>query len=193
MSESLTLRTAFFNLVGGRRQDSSEGFRVNGNLRTHSGESLGFYAVSEATPPGPMGSRARRLVLDVFEEEVASEIELSIGSRLRHGVSQAHLALQSEFNGHVQVGLTVVISSENSIYLLQVAPAQAYVKHDDALHAISPTGNAQAGFSRALGGQAEPEVFLFRDSIEEGDLILLTTSWVAQALDPDHLRDAFAE
>jgi hypothetical protein len=194
MSDRLSLRTAFFNLVGGRRQDSSETFRANGTFRTHSGEVLGFYGVTEASPPGPMGARARRLVLDVVQEELASRFDLSLGARLKHAVNVANDALRTEFSGHVQVGLTLLVSESDALYLLQVPPGQAYVLHDGTLHAVS-AGLAEdpASFDRALGSSTDPYVCLFRDTIETGDLILLASSWVAEAMDPDDLRDAFAE
>jgi len=194
MTDRIVLRTAFFNLVGGRRQDSSETFKLTANLRTHSGERLGFYAVTEASPVGPMGARARRMVLDVLQGELASRFDLPHGARLKHAVSAAHDALLTEFGGHVQVGLTVLLSQDSALFLLQVPPGQAYVLHEGTLHSVSPTQPGESiGFTQSLGSQAGPYVCLFRDTIESGDVLVLSGSWLADNMDPDDLRSAFAE
>ena len=193
MNDRLTLSSSYFNLIGGRRQDSADTFRVLASLQTHTGEQAALYAVSEASTPGPMGARARRLVIDVIQGEYASRFDLAPGPRLKTAVEAAHEELRNEFQGHVRVGLTALIAEGPSLYLVQVPPAQAYVLHNGNLHAVTAEPpNDSLPFANALGCPGIPITSLFRDTMEESDVILLCSSWFAQNLQAQDLRSAFA-
>ncbi|HZT96806.1 MAG TPA: hypothetical protein VFB34_08210 [Chloroflexota bacterium] len=188
----MTLSSAYFNVSGGRRHDSADTFRVLSSLRTHSGEQAALYAVSEASAPGPIGARARRLVIDVIQGEYSSRFDLAPAARIRASVEAAHEELRAELNGNIRVGITALVAEDSDLYLLQVPPAQAYVLHGDNLHSInSDSPNETVPFAHALGGNAEPTISLFRDRVEESDIIVLCSSWFAQELSGDELRGAF--
>lgn len=193
MADRLVFHTAFFNLVAGKRQDSADTFRLNPNLRDHSGERIAFFGVTEAAPIGPMGARARRLVLDVVEGEYISRFDIAPGARLKLAIEAAQQALLNEFSGHVRVGLTVLVLEGESVYLLQVPPGLAYVLHDGTLHSISAGQPDEEEFAFALGSAQEPCVSLFKDAVEPGDVIALASSWFARHVGADDLRAAFAE
>ncbi|HEV3310796.1 MAG TPA: hypothetical protein VG815_09780, partial [Chloroflexota bacterium] len=194
MNDRLVLSSGYFNLAGGRRQDSADSFRVNASLKTHAGDVVGFYAVTEASTPGPLGERARRLAVDAIQGDYASRFDLQPGARLKAAVQSAHHTLVTEFGGQVSVGLTVLVGHGPSLYLLQVPPSQAYVVHDGSLHSVSAggAGDGAEGFANALGSSAGPRVSRFRDTIEPLDTIVLCSSWFARELEPEELRVAFA-
>ena len=191
MNDRLVLSSAYFNITGGRRQDSADTFRVLASLHTHSGEEAALYAVSEASAPGPMGARARRLVIDVIQGEYTSRFDQPPAARLKASIEAAHRELQNEFKGHVRVGLTALVAEGSSLYLLQVPPAQAYVLHDGNLHSVNTGPPGSVPFAHSLGCSGEPEISLFRDRVEESDIIVLCSSWFAQELDGDDLRSSF--
>lgn len=193
MDNHLVLSSSYFNITGGRRQDSADTFRVLASLRTHSGEEAALYAVSEASTPGPMGARARRLVIDIIQGEYASHFDLGPAARLKAAVEAAHQELANEFKGHVRVGLTALVAEGHSLYLLQVPPAQAYVRHEGDLHAVdSKAPNAATPFAHALGASGSPTISMFRDTMEPSDVVVLCSSWFAHELEPDELRAAFS-
>ena len=193
MTDHVLLSTRYFNITGKRRQDSADTLRMLASIQTHSGEKAGFYAVSEASGPGPMGSRARRLVLDTMLGEFTSRFDLPPAARLKAAVLAAQEELVTEFAGHVRVGITVLVSQESSVYLLQVPPAQAFVLQDGNLHSVAPQGTPEAsGFAAALGSEDAPNISLFRDTMEPEDAIVLCSSLFARELQPEDLRDAFA-
>lgn len=193
MNDRLVLSSSYFNMSGGRRQDSADTFRVLASLQTHAGDEAALYAVSEASAPGPMGARARRLVIDVIQGEYASRFDLAPGLRLRAAVESAHAELLNEFQGHVRVGLTALVADGPSLYLLQVPPAQSYVVHDGDLHSVSADpAKGSVPFAHSLGGPTDPSIALFRDTMEPSDVIVLCSSWFATELEPEELRSSFA-
>lgn len=193
MNDRLVLSSAYFNVTGGRRQDSADTFRVLASLQTHSGEHAALYAVSEASAPGPMGTRARRLVIDVIQREYTSRFDLPPPNRLKAAVRSAHDELLDEFQGHVRVGLTALIAEGRSLYLLQVPPAQAYVSHEGNLHSVGASpGSDAVPFAQSLGSPNGPEISLFRDTVEASDVIVLCSTWFARELESEELRVAFS-
>ena len=186
MTERLVLASDFFNIADKRRQDSADTFRVSPELRSHAGDVAAFYAVTEASTPGPMGSRARRLVVEVMQSEYASRFDLSPGARLKNAARAAHTELLKEFSGHVRVGISVLVADEHALYLLQVPPAQAYVLQQGSLHSVTAAQPKKStAFSFSIGSTDEPYTSLFRDTIEPGDAIVLCGSWVANELEPE--------
>src|SRR5579884_8899 len=193
-TERLLLSSAYFNITGGRRQDSADTFRVLASMQTHSGQEAALYAVSEASAPGPMGSRARRMVIDVIQGAYASQFELGPAARLRGAVLAAHEQLRVEFERHVKVGLTALVAEGTSLYLLQVPPAQAFVLHDASLHSVSAASRMpDKPFAQAMGGDEEPAISLFRDTMEPDDVVLLCSSWFAGRLPAEELRSVFSD
>jgi hypothetical protein len=193
MNDRLVLSHDSFNIAGGRRQDSADTLRVVPSLQTHTGEVAALFAVSEASTPGPMGARARRLVLDVIQGEYASRFDLAPGARLKSTIQAAQQELLNEFKGHVRIGVTILLAEGSALYLLQVPPAQAYVLHDASLHSVSAAQpHDGAPFAFSLGSANDPYVSLFKDTMEPSDIVVLCSSWFAVEMEPSELRAAFA-
>jgi hypothetical protein len=131
------------------------------------------------------------LVIDVIQGEYTSRFDQPPAARLKAAIEAAHRELYGEFKGHVRVGLTALVAEGASLYLLQVPPAQAYVLHDGDLHSVNTGPPGSVPFAHSLGCAAEPEVSLFRDRVEESDIIVLCSSWFSEELDGEDLRSAF--
>ena len=193
MNGRLSLSSEQFNISGGKRQDSADTFLVLPSLETHSGETAALYVVTEASTPGPMGTRARRLVIDAIQEAYTSRFDLSPGPRLRAAIAAAHAELADEFKGHVRVGLSVLASDGTSVYLLQVPPAQAYVIHEGNLHSVGTTGSSKdSAFADSLGTPNKPILSLFRDTMDRSDIVVLCSTWFARELNAEEVRASFA-
>jgi hypothetical protein len=195
MRDDLILSSAYFNISAGKREDAADTLRVLSTLHTHDGEEAALYAVTEASTPGPMGTRARRLVVDVIQDEFSSRFDLAPGARLKAAVDVAHERLFDEFNGHVRVGLTVLIAEGPSLFVVQAPPAQALVLHQGDLHSVrsgARDGSDEEMFSQSLGSPVDPSTSLFRDTMEDGDVFLLCSSWFSQTLSNSDLKASFA-
>ncbi|MBV9278482.1 MAG: hypothetical protein JOZ41_00225, partial [Chloroflexi bacterium] len=193
MDDELVLLTSYFNVAGGRRQDTADTFRVEPGVTsaTSPDGSAALYIVTEASTSGAIGPRARRRAADVVIWEYSSHGDDPPVPRLKAALRAAHEAILGEFDGHVTVGLSVMAVEKDTVYLGQVAPAQVYVLHDGNLHSIA-AGGGSSPFSRALGSADGVEVAVFRDQIGSEDVISLCSSWFHRGVEPDELRDCFA-
>jgi hypothetical protein len=138
-----------------------------------------------------MGPRVRRLAADTIAWEYSTHSQEPPAARLRAALRAAHDQIRSELDGHVSVGASVIAVEHKDVYLAQVAPAQVYVLHEGSLHSISATVGGSSPFANALGSSRGPQVQLFRDQVEPGDMIALTASWFHQSADPTELRECF--
>lgn len=194
MDEELVLLTSYFNLVDGRRQDTADTFRVESDLSSSTSPDghAALYLVTEASAAGHMGARARQLAANTVAWEYASNAAEAPVARLRAALRAAHRAILDEFDGHVTVGISVMVVEGDTVSLGQVAPAQVYVLHDGGLHSIAATVEGTSPFARALGTSSTPRISVFRDQISPGDVLALTSSWFQRTIDPEDLRLAFA-
>lgn len=193
MEDELVLLTSYFNLVGGRRQDTADTFRVDTDLPSSSSPdgTAALYILTESSTGGHMGPRARRLVADTISWEYSSHPEDQPVARLKSALQAAHDELVREFDGHVAVGTTVIAVERDVIYLAQVAPAQVYVMHDNSLNSVPATSNGSAPFARSLGARSEPAISVFRDQMESGDVIALCSTWFDRTADTADVRECF--
>lgn len=193
MDDELVLFTSYFNLSGGRRQDTADTFRVDPNLSSTSSPdgAAALYIVTEASMSGHMGPRARRVAADVVAWEYASHGDDAPAPRLKAALRAAHDAVLREFDGHVAVGMSVMAVEQDTVYLGQVAPAQVYVLHEGSLHSISASAEGTSPFSGALGAQAGAQVSVFRDQIGPEDIVALCSSWYHRGADAEDLRACF--
>jgi hypothetical protein len=193
-NDQLVLLTSYFNLAGGRRQDTADTFRVESSIPSSSSPDgvAALYVVTEASAGGHMGPRARRLAADTIAWEYQQNADVPPPQRLKGAFRAAHEQISQESDGHVAVGASVIAVEADSIYLAQTSPGQVYVLHDGQLHSIASKSETGSAFSRALGSQAGPRTSLFRDEIAVGDVLALCSSWFSRAADPDDVRDCFA-
>jgi hypothetical protein len=192
-SEELVLLTSYFNLAGGRRQDTAETFKVESSVPSGTSPDgvAALYVVTEASTGGNIGPRARRLAAETIAWEYQEAAQAAPPQRLRGALRAAHTAISDEGDGHVAVGAGVIAVEGDNIFLAQAAPAQVYVLHEGQLHSIASTEEDTA-FSHALGARGGPEISLFRDQISSGDVLALVSSWYAQGADQDDVRECFA-
>ena len=193
MDDELVLLTSYFNLSGGRRQDTADTLRVEPSLSsaTSPDGSAALYVVTESSAGGHMGPRARRRAADVVAWEYSSHADEPPAPRLKAALRAAHEAVLSEFDGHVAVGLSVMAVEKDTVYLGQVAPAQVYVLHEGGLHSIAADAGGTSPFARGLGSTAGPQISVFRDQIGPGDVVALCSSWYHRGVEAEDLRDAF--
>jgi len=193
MDDELVLLTSFFNLAGGRRQDTANTFRVESNVPSETSPDGGaaLYVVTESSASGQMGPRARRTVADTIAWEYQAHKDVPPPARLKAALRTAHEAVAHDFDGHVTVGATVIAVEQDNIYLAQVAPGQVYVLHEGSLNSINASVDGTAPFERALGSVRGPRISLFRDEIGAGDVLTLCSSWFERTPDRDELRDCF--
>jgi hypothetical protein len=192
-SEELVLLTSYFNLAGGRRQDTADTFKVESSVPSGTSPDgvAALYVVTEASTGGNIGPRARRLAAETIAWEYQEAASAAPAQRLRGALRAAHTAVADEGDGHVAIGAGVIAVEGDSIFLAQVSPAQVYVLHEGQLHSITAT-EERATFSRALGATAGPEISLFRDQISTGDVLALVSSWYARGADQDDVRECFS-
>lgn len=195
MDDDLVLLTSYFNLANSRRQDTADTFRVDPALPSATSPSgaAALYVVTESSTGGNMGPRARRLAADTIAWEYSARGEDAPAPRLKAALRAAHEALHGEYDGHVSVGASVIAVEGTTVYLAQAAPAQVYVLHDGSLHSIPADVKDSLPFSRALGGNAGPQLFVFRDEIAAGDVLSLCSSWFHRSADPEDLRECFSQ
>jgi len=193
MDDELVLLTSFFNLAGGRRQDTANTFRVESNVPSETSPDGGaaLYVVTESSASGQMGPRARRTVADTIAWEYQAHKDVPPPARLKAALRSAHEAVAHDFDGHVTVGASVIAVEQDNIYLAQVAPGQVYVLHEGSLNSINASVDGTAPFERALGSVRGPRILLFRDEIGAGDVLTLCSSWFEHTPDRDELRDCF--
>jgi len=193
MDDELVLLTSYFNLAGGRRQDTADTFRVDPSVAsaTSPDGTAALYIVTESSGGSHMGTRARRLALDTVAWEYASHGDVQPAARLRGALQAAHEAVVGEYEGHVSIGMSVIAVEGDTVFLGQVAPAQVYVVHDGGLHSIAAAVEGTSPFGQALGSSAGPQVTVFRDQIGAGDVVALCSSWFHRGADPDDLRRCF--
>ncbi|HCG02606.1 MAG TPA: hypothetical protein DEV93_18940, partial [Chloroflexi bacterium] len=146
-NDQLVLLTSYFNLAGGRRQDTADTFRVESSIPSSSSPDgvAALYVVTEASAGGHMGPRARRLAADTIAWEYQQNADVPPPQRLKGAFRAAHEQISQESDGHVAVGASVIAVEADSIYLAQTSPGQVYVLHDGQLHSIaskSETGSA---------------------------------------------------
>lgn len=194
MEDELVLLTSYFNLVGGRRQDTADTFRVDTDLPSASSPdgTAALYILTESSTGGHMGPRARRLVADTIAWEYSSHPDDQPVSRLKAALRAAHDQLAREFDGHVAVGASVIAVERDVVYLAQVAPAQVYVMHDNSLHSLPATADGSAPFARSLGSRTGPTISVFRDQVEAGDVVALCSTWFDRTADATDVRETFA-
>lgn len=193
MDDELVLLTSFFNLAGGRRQDSANTFRVESNVPSETSPDgvAALYIVTESSASGQMGPRARRTVADTIAWEYQAHKDVPPPARLKAALRTAHEAVAHDFDGHVTVGGSVIAVEQDNIYLAQVAPGQVYVLHEGSLNSINASVDGTAPFERALGSVRGPKISLFRDELGAGDVLTLCSSWFEGTPDRDELRDCF--
>jgi hypothetical protein len=193
MEDELVLLTSYFNLAGGRRQDTASTFRVDPSLQSATSPDgvAALYVVTESTTGGQMGPRARKLAADTVAWEYSSHGDVPPATRLKTALKTCHEAVLREFEGHVSVGLSVIAVERDSIFLAQVAPGQVYVVHAGSLHSVPAIAEGSSPFARALGASAGPKITVFRDQIGPGDVLALTSSWFHRAADPEEIRECF--
>lgn len=194
MEDELVLLTSYFNLVGGRRQDTADTFRVDTDLQSASSPdgTAALYILTEASTGGHMGPRARRLVADTVAWEYSSHPDEQPVARLKAALRVAHDELLREFDGHVAVGASVIAVEHDTVYLAQTAPAQVYVMHDNSLHSLPALTEGSSPFARSLGSRTAPTISVFRDTIGAGDVIALCSTWFDRTADSDDVRECFA-
>jgi hypothetical protein len=192
-NDQLVLLTSYFNLAGGRRQDTADTFRVEASVPSSSSPDgvAALYIVTEASAGGHMGPRARRLAADTIAWEYQQNGDVAPPQRLKAAFRAAHEQVSQESDGHVAVGASVIAVEGDSIYLAQTSPGQVYVLHNGELHSIASQVESGSAFSRALGSQAGPRTSLFRDEVAVGDVLALCSSWFSRAADPEEVRDCF--
>jgi hypothetical protein len=192
-SEELVLLTSYFNLAGGRRQDTADTFKVESSVPSGTSPDgvAALYVVTEASAGGHMGPRARRLVAETIGWECEQAADAAPPQRLRGALRAAHVAVADEGDGHVAVGAGVIVVEAGSIFLAQASPAQVYVLHEGQLHSIT-TVEEPSPFARALGALEGPHISLFRDEISTGDVLALVSSWYARGADPEDVRECFS-
>lgn len=193
LEDELVLVTSYFNLVDGRRQDAADSFRVDPNLPSRSSPdgTAALYVVTEASTGGHMGPRARRIAADTVAWEYSSRGDDPPVARLRAALRAAHQELLREFEGHVTVGMTVLVVEKNTVYLGQVSPGQVYVLHTGNLSSLTANAGGSSPYSRALGTTGNPSIQVFRDTIETDDILCLCSSWFQRAADQGEIREAF--
>jgi len=193
MDDELVLLTSFFNLAGGRRQNTANTFRVESNVPSETSPDGGaaLYIVTESSTSGQMGPRARRTVADSIAWEYQAHQDVPPPARLKAALRTAHEAVAHDFDGHITVGASVIAVEQDNIYLAQVAPGQVYVLHEGSLNSINASVDGTAPFERALGSARGPKILLFRDEIAAGDVLTLCSSWFERTPDRDELRDCF--
>jgi hypothetical protein len=193
MDEDLVLLTSYFNLANGRRQDTADTFRVDPSLpsSTSPDGTAALYLVTEASTGGSMGPRVRRLAADTIAWEYSTHSQDQPATRLKAALRAAHEQIRADLDGHVSVGASVIAVEHKDVFLAQVAPAQVYVMHEGSLHSISATVGGASPYANALGSTRGPEISLFRDKVEPGDMLSLCSSWFHQSADPEELRDCF--
>lgn len=194
MEDELVLLTSYFNLVGGRRQDTADTFRVDTDLPSASSPdgTAALYILTESSTGGHMGPRARRLVADTIAWEYSSHPDDQPVARLKAALRAAHDQLTQEFDGHVAVGASVIAVERDVVYLAQVAPAQVYVMHENSLHSLPATADGSSPFARSLGSRAGPSVSVFRDQVQADDVVALCSTWFDRTADASDVREAFA-
>ncbi|HEX6506862.1 MAG TPA: hypothetical protein VF221_04445 [Chloroflexota bacterium] len=194
MDDELVLLTSYFNLAGGRRQDTADTFRVDPSLSSTTSPDgvAALYVVTESSTRGQVGPRARRLAADTVAWEYSSHADVAPAQRLKTALRTSHEEILREFEGHVSVGISVIAVERDSIYLAQAAPAQVYVLHDGSLHSIAASAGGTSPFARSLGSSSGPKISVFRDQIAPGDVLALCSSWFHRGADPEELRECFS-
>jgi hypothetical protein len=192
-NDELVLLTSYFNLAGGRRQDTADTFRVESSVpSTTSPDGVAaLYIVTEASAGGHMGPRARRMAADAVAWEYSQYPDVPPPQRLKSALRHAHEQIAEEGDGHVAVGAGVIAVEGGSIFLAQASPAQVYVLHEGRLHSLPAIEEGGSTFSRALGSAEGPRISLFRDEITTGDVLALCSSWYARTADSDQVRLCF--
>ncbi len=193
MDDDLVLLTSYFNIANGRRQDTADTFRVDPSLPSHTSPdgTAALYIITESSTAGHMGPRARRVAADTIAWEYSSHGDDPPAHRLKAALRTAHDSVLQEFDGHVKVGVSVIAVEHKDVYLAQIAPAQVYVIHDGSLHSITAANEEASDFEHALGARSGPQITVFRDLIESGDVLSLCSSWYHRATDPEELRECF--
>jgi len=194
MEDELVLLTSYFNLAGGRRQDTADTFRVEASVPSGSApEGAALYIVTEASAGGHMGPRARRQAADTVAWEYSSHDDDAPSTRLKAALRTAHDEVSREFDGHVAVGIGVIEIERDNVYLAQVPPAQVYVLHEGSMHSSAAAADGGSSpFARALGSRTGPKVSVFRDRIEAGDVLGLCSSWYQRGPEPEEIRACFS-
>ncbi|HZS93361.1 MAG TPA: hypothetical protein VFA78_01060 [Chloroflexota bacterium] len=193
MDDELILLTSYFNLADGRLQNSADTFRVDSEIPSATAPEgqAALYIVTESTA-GSMGRRARQLAADTVAWTYASQGDQPPAARLRSALRAAHDAIRQEFDGHVAVGMSIMVVEGETVYLGQVAPGQVYVLHDESLSGITAAATGSSPLAEGLGSAAGPNIHVYKDTVQVGDILALTSSWFHQSADSGDLRDCFA-
>ncbi|MBC8160720.1 MAG: hypothetical protein H7Z42_05820 [Roseiflexaceae bacterium] len=187
-----------FAVVGGQRQQASPLVLAAEPAAVFSPEARKgqLYILAEAAHESLREREACQLIVRTIRAQFYGDSSYSVTSALNKAVAKANAVLYGQnFSAAQQkrvfVGVTCVVVKEQSIYVAQVQPAQAYLRAEGKLRALPPSaswgGGADASLTsmkpNALGASLTIEPTFYRATLKPGDALIV----VASALAP-HLR-----
>lgn len=198
------------HVLSGERQEGSDlvGVATSPVLSFFKRRRGQLFTVVEPSLPQTEGL-CRRLI-ETIEDEYFRDPSRSVTSSLRQAMAAANERLRSENSKaapdrQLRIGLSCAVVRERDVYIAQVAPANAFILHRNAVKRIFSTysvipdvsSNGTNRASDSLGAGLDPHVNFAYSPLEEGDLVVLASGayWklvpdryileAAKHLDPD--------
>src|SRR6266700_2902074 len=159
------------------------------------------------------GEVASSLVVNALREAYYQDHDNDLGAALQRSVVQANQALlhESDRRGDAKpMGSTCIaaVLHGSALYVANVGDSRAYVVHQGAIRQISQDHSVVADelrkgliteeearihpkrniIYRSLGYNGQPEVDLFTESVEEGDVLFLCTDGLSGLIFNDEIR-----
>lgn len=186
-----------FVIVGGQRHPASDlvlAVQVTAPFTVEARKGQ-LYILAEAAHESLRERDACQLIVRTIRKAFYDDGSYSVTSALNKAIERANAVLyQQNFNmaeqKRVFVGVTCVVVKEQSVYIAQIQPAQAYLRAEGQLRALPPnsawSGGVDAALSvlrpNALGASLTVEPTFYRATLKPGDALIVTTSALAPHL-----------
>lgn len=190
MAVSLTTVVKRLTVTGNMRQIEDEAL-LDAPTRPASSKTARGSLLVLVTAQGPGAAAARQAIRETIFQSYYRDSSLSVTSSLVRAIRRAYNQLPSlasaedEFHS---VGIGCMVFKDRDIYLAQTGPSVAFIIHNGETRLVKGL-ELLSDQSTVLNGD-DGDVQLFHSSARTGDIVVLASDNLEQAVDPDAMGAA---
>lgn len=190
MTVSLTTVVKRLTVVGGMRRVEDEAL-LDAPTRPGSSKTAKGSLLVLVTAQGPGAATARQAIRETVFQSYYRDPSMSVTSSLVRAIRRAHNqlpSLASDEDDFHSVGIGCLVFKDRDIYLAQTGPSVAFIVHSGETRLVK--GLELLSDQSAAFAEGDTDVQLFHSSARSGDIVILASDNLGQAVDPDAMGAA---
>lgn len=190
MSATLTTVVKRLTVVGGMRRVEDEAI-LDAPTRSGPSKTAKGSLLVLVTAQGPGAATARQAIRETVFQSYYRDPSMSVTSSLVRAIRRAHNQLPSLASGEDKfhnVGIGCMVFKDRDIYLAQTGPSVAFIVHNGETRLVR--GLELLPDQSDIFAEGDADVQLFHSAARTGDIVILASDNLGQAVDPDAMGAA---